>query len=69
MAEAMRHVRTELGADAMILSSRRVADGVEITAGLEADDTPPPPLQARPAAPQPAPTPLAHAPLAHAPQR
>ena len=68
MAEAMRHVRTELGADAMILSSRRVADGVEITAGLEADDTPPPPLQARPATPQPAPTPLAHAPLAHAPR-
>jgi flagellar biosynthesis protein FlhF len=60
MAEAMRQVRTELGADAMILSSRRVADGVEITAGLEADDAPPP--LARPAAPPPAPAPRAAAP-------
>lgn len=76
MAEAMRQVRTELGADALILSSRRVADGVVITAGLEADDAPPPPL-ARPAAPlpapappaptRPAPTPLAHTPRAAAP--
>jgi flagellar biosynthesis protein FlhF len=60
MAEAMRHVRTELGADAMILSSRRVADGVEITAGLEAGDAPPP--LARPAAAPPAPAPRAAVP-------
>jgi len=51
MAEAMRQVRAELGADALILSSRRVADGVEITAGLEAPEAPPP--LARPAAPPP----------------
>jgi flagellar biosynthesis protein FlhF len=60
MAEAMRQVRMELGADAMILSSRRVADGVEITAGLEADDAPPP--LARPAAARPAPAPRAAVP-------
>ena len=58
MAEAMRQVRAELGADALILSSRRVADGVEITAGLEAEEAPPP--LARPAAPPPpAPPPAA----------
>ncbi len=44
MAEAMRQVRAELGPDALILSSRRVADGVEITAALE----PPAPPQADP---------------------
>jgi flagellar biosynthesis protein FlhF len=31
MAEAMAQVRAELGEDALILSTRRVADGVEIT--------------------------------------
>jgi flagellar biosynthesis protein FlhF len=35
MAEAMRRVRVELGEDALILGTRRVADGVEITAALE----------------------------------
>lgn len=58
MAEAMRQVRAELGADALILSSRRVADGVEITAGLEAEQAPPPPLA------RPAPLPPAVAPQA-----
>lgn len=64
MAEAMRQVRTELGADALILSTRRVADGVEITAGLEAEEAPPPPL-ARPAPPPP---PLPAAPPPPSPQ-
>jgi flagellar biosynthesis protein FlhF len=45
MAEAIRQVRAELGSDALILSSRRVADGVEITAALE----PPAPAVADPA--------------------
>jgi flagellar biosynthesis protein FlhF len=40
MAEAMRRVREELGADALILSTRRVGDGVEVTAGLEQDEAP-----------------------------
>ncbi len=35
MAAAMARLRTELGADALILESRRVAGGVEITAALE----------------------------------
>ncbi len=39
-AEAMAQVRAELGADALILSSRRVQGGVEVTAALEPDDDP-----------------------------
>jgi flagellar biosynthesis protein FlhF len=46
MAEAMRRLRAELGPDALILSTRRVADGVEITAALE-PPTPPPADPAR----------------------
>ncbi len=38
MAEAMARVRAELGLDALILASRRVADGVEITAALEPEE-------------------------------
>ena len=53
MAEAMRQVRMELGPEALILSSRRVADGMEITAGLEATPSPvAPPLE-----PEPSPAP------------
>ena len=51
MAEAMRLVRGELGPDALILSSRRVADGMEVTAGLEVGDEPLPP-SVKPAAAQ-----------------
>jgi flagellar biosynthesis protein FlhF len=51
MAEAMAKVRAELGDDALILATRRVGDGVEITAALEPDETPLPPLQAPPLAP------------------
>ncbi len=47
MAEAMARVRAELGPDALILATRRVAEGVEITAALEPES---PPL---PAAPDP----------------
>jgi flagellar biosynthesis protein FlhF len=36
MREAMAQVRDDLGADALILATRRVADGVEVTAALEA---------------------------------
>lgn len=42
MAEAMARVRAELGLDALILATRRVADGVELTAALEPDDEPMP---------------------------
>src|SRR5258705_204322 len=35
MADAMALVRAELGADALILNTRKVADGFEITAALE----------------------------------
>jgi flagellar biosynthesis protein FlhF len=42
MAEAMGCVRSELGAEALILSTRRVGDGVEITAALEPDAPAPP---------------------------
>lgn len=42
MAQAMARVRAELGEDALILATRRVGDGVEITAALEPDEAPPP---------------------------
>jgi len=44
MAQAMARVRAELGDDAFILATRRVGDGVEVTAALEPDDVAPPPL-------------------------
>ena len=44
MAQAMSRVRAELGEDAMILATRPVEDGVEITAAIEPDQSPPPPL-------------------------
>ena len=40
MAEAMAMLRAELGEDAVILSTRRVAGGVELTAAQEAEDEP-----------------------------
>lgn len=49
MADAMAQLRAELGSEALILATRRVADGVEITAALEPepdpvpDPLPPPP--------------------------
>jgi flagellar biosynthesis protein FlhF len=49
MAEAMACVRAELGPDALILATRRVADGVEVTAALE----PEPPPAIAPVAPDP----------------
>jgi flagellar biosynthesis protein FlhF len=42
MAAAMAQLRAELGPDALILGTRRVAGGVEITAALEPDDPLPP---------------------------
>jgi flagellar biosynthesis protein FlhF len=48
MAEAIAQVRRELGPDALILGSRSVADGVEVTAAADPvmpdQDLPPPPL-------------------------
>lgn len=41
MATAMAQVRAELGPDALILGTRRVAGGVEITAALEPHEPPP----------------------------
>lgn len=38
MADAMAQLRAELGADAVILSTRRTASGVEVTAALEQDE-------------------------------
>ena len=48
---AIAQVRRELGADALILSTRRVQDGVEVTAALEGDAAPPSPPAPAPAAP------------------
>jgi flagellar biosynthesis protein FlhF len=38
MAEAMAQIRTELGADAIILEQHRTRHGVEVTAALEPDE-------------------------------
>lgn len=43
----MARVRAELGDDALILASRQVGDGVEVTAALEPDDDLPPPIPLR----------------------
>jgi flagellar biosynthesis protein FlhF len=53
IAAAMTEARSELGGEALILSSRRVAGGVELTAALEGDDAPAP-LPAAGPAPLPA---------------
>ena len=50
ITEAMSRVRKELGADALILATRRVADGVEITAALEPEEDPPSPVRQDPEA-------------------
>jgi flagellar biosynthesis protein FlhF len=42
---AMARVRAELGEDALILATRRVADGVEVTAALEPEESGAPPLK------------------------
>ncbi len=42
MPEAMARVRSEMGADALILATRRVADGVEVTAAVEPEEPEPP---------------------------
>ncbi len=47
MAEAMACVRADLGPDALILATRRVAEGVEVTAALELEPEPAPAPPAR----------------------
>ncbi len=49
----MAECRQALGPDALILSTRRTAAGVEVTAALEPADEPVPPLPPLPAAPDP----------------
>ncbi len=49
MTEAMARIRSDLGLDAVILGSRRVSGGIEVTAALEPGDDPSPlPLPRRP---------------------
>jgi flagellar biosynthesis protein FlhF len=45
VAEAMAQVRADLGVDALILATRRVGNGVEVTAALEPDEEELPPLR------------------------
>ncbi len=52
VAAAMAQVRGELGGDALILGTRRIAGGVEVTAGLQVLDDPPAPFSP----PSPVPT-------------
>ena len=56
LSDAIAQLRRELGPEALILSSRRVAGGVELTAALDRPDEPP-----RPSQPSPPPS---HHPLA-----
>lgn len=49
MNEAMARIRAELGAEALILGTRRVAEGVEITAAVEPQATSQPPAIVDPA--------------------
>ena len=51
MARVLERVRAELGPDALILASRQVGDGVEVTAALEPEDDWPAPPLALPLAP------------------
>ncbi len=53
MAQAMAQLREELGPEALILSSKRVPDGIELTAALDQPDEPP--VCHAPAQPPPAP--------------
>jgi len=53
MTEAMAELRADLGPDALILDTRRVAGGVEVTAALDAPEPEPP---TPPSPPQPPPT-------------
>ncbi len=46
IAVAMARIRAELGDGALILATRRVGDGVEVTAALEPDESPPPMMAA-----------------------
>jgi flagellar biosynthesis protein FlhF len=49
IVQAMAEIRAELGADALILSSRRVSGGIEVTACLEhAAEDPPAPAPQKP---------------------
>ena len=43
MPDAMEQVRRDLGEDALILTTRRTSEGVEVTAAVEANDEPAPP--------------------------
>ena len=43
MRDALRQIRAELGADAVILSTRAVGQGVEVSAACDADTPAPPP--------------------------
>lgn len=59
MSEAMALLRAELGAEAVILGTRRFAGGVEVTAALEPEEPVLIPPMAAPVAAAPAPGPLA----------
>src|ERR1700678_3975169 len=69
MRQAMRSIREQLGEDAVILSSRRIPEGVEVTAAVDFDASSLTGAQAEAFAAAPLPTPPAPAPRAAAPAR
>jgi flagellar biosynthesis protein FlhF len=64
MRQAMRSIREQLGEDAVILSSRRIPEGVEVTAAVDFDASSLTGAQAAAFAAAPLPTPPAPAPRA-----
>lgn len=56
MRTALKEVKDELGADAVIMSNKKLADGVEIVAAIDNDRVAP---QAQPASTEARPEPLA----------
>ncbi len=67
MRQAMRSIREQLGEDAVILSSRKIPEGVEVTAAVDFDASSLTGAQAAAFAAAPLPTPPAPAPRAAAP--
>src|ERR1700748_51787 len=66
MRQALRAIREKLGEDAVILSSRKIPEGVEVTAAVDFDASSLTGAQAAAFAAAPLPTPSAPAPRAPA---
>src|SRR5690349_12516670 len=66
MRQALRLVREQLGTDAVILSSRKVAGGIEVTAAMDYDATQPQAAATDTSVAAPVPMPVPNTPLTQA---